>query len=342
MATIALSVVGASAAGNLAGYRRTPQGALLDLLEDRGHKLVERDSPVATHFVALDHNHRSLAMVADKVPRNCRQLVVFEPRVVLPANFTPRVQRQYGQIIPMTPAASGPGHEEVLAWPQRDWRRVPSAATHRVAGTSALINANKLSIIRGSLYGLRRQVIEAFAKTNMPLTLAGANWTRTGRALLIENLRALAYAAINRERIDLSEWARTIRFGPSINHVGIVDDKESVLLAAEFAVVIENSATYVSEKLFDAVIAGCVPLYVGPPLAEFGIPEGIALPIEPNADAFTTAVSSASESTKSAILRTGREWLDRETTHSTWAMPHALERLADTIHHNINEEAANL
>jgi hypothetical protein len=39
----------------------------------------------------------------------------------------------------------------------------------------------------------------------------------------------------------------------------------------KYAIVIENSADFVSEKLFDCVSAGCLVLYVGPNLDEFNI-----------------------------------------------------------------------
>jgi hypothetical protein len=41
--------------------------------------------------------------------------------------------------------------------------------------------------------------------------------------------------------------------------------------------VIENSPDYVSEKLFDVLVHGVVPLYVGPPLEEFGIPSSLVV-----------------------------------------------------------------
>jgi hypothetical protein len=44
----------------------------------------------------------------------------------------------------------------------------------------------------------------------------------------------------------------------------------------------ENEASYVSEKLFDALVYGCIPIYVGPNLEEFGIPQNVAFKIESN------------------------------------------------------------
>ena len=45
---------------------------------------------------------------------------------------------------------------------------------------------------------------------------------------------------------------------------------------------IENSIDYFSEKLFDAIISGVAPIYVGPRLAEMGLPNEIAIECGPS------------------------------------------------------------
>lgn len=331
MAKIALSVVGASAAGDVAGYRRTDHGAVVDLLEARGHEVVDVGIPGATHFVAMDHNRHAFAAIEHSIPRERRVLVVFEPRVVLPANYSPTIQGRYGAVVGMTPVLHNGWETGFLDWPQRDWRALPKKQVDRVPGTTALVNANKLSSIKGSLYGLRRRVIQAFSDQGVPLTLAGPNWLRKGRPLVVENLRAVAYAVANRQAVDLREWATALHLSAGVSHLGRVDDKDEVLLASEFSVVIENSATYVSEKLFDAVITGTVPLYTGPPFASFGIPDGVAVRMGTSASDFPDATRTLSASRKADVLAAGREWLASDEAYNRWAMPAALDRLASTI-----------
>ncbi len=288
----------------------------------------------------MDHNRSSFAAIAPRVPRGRRQLVVFEPQVVLPDNYRRSVRAQYGEILSI--GAEGlTADPAILPWPQRDWREhLTPAGVHR-AGTSVLINANKISMVSGSLYGLRRQVIGAFHRSGMPLTLAGSNWSRRGSQLAIENTRALAYAVLNRQRIDLGEWSRRLPLDGSVHNVGMVTDKQEVLAAHEFAIVIENSANYVSEKLFDALVAGCVPLYVGPPLERMGIPSDVAVQLgrAPRADEFVHAVRSLDSGRKEEILTAGSTWLAGDDCYRTWAMPHALERLANEIHSRIEKES---
>ena len=126
---------------------------------------------------------------------------------------------------------------------------------------------------------------------------------------------------------------------PTIEHLGVVDDKEGVLLRSQFAVVIENSAGYISEKLFDAVIAGCIPLFVGPELSQFGIPNDVVLRMPLRADAFPEAVQALTEAEADAILTAGRRWLASDATWERFAMPQALKRLATAVNDNIEGRA---
>jgi hypothetical protein len=342
MVVIAMSVVSASAAGDLVGYAATDHGGILDELAKLGHRVVEPTSADATHFVAMDHNRGTFSAVESRIPAANRQLIVFEPRVVLPDNYAPRVRHGYGHILSMGAAGSADG--AVLPWPQRDWRTIAEEPGSHLPGTTALINANKISMISGSLYGLRREVIGAFDRAELPLTLAGSNWGRRGRRQLVENGRAFAYAAVNRQRIDLGEWNKGLPLDGTVDNIGIVPDKHRIFLQSEFAVVIENSADYVSEKLFDAMFAGCIPLYVGPELGTLGIPDGVAIQLGATArpDDFIAAVRNLSAAQKSAVIQAGREWLAEESSYQTWAMPNALRRLASAIDTNINKGSESL
>lgn len=330
VATLAINALGATATGDIAGFEAIEAGILIRFLRELGHRVVEPDSPEATHFVSLDHDRRAFGAVAARVAVDRRILVVLEPRVVKPVNYRRKTQARYGTVFAFTRHA-GPG-TVALPLPQHDWRERPVGHAVRRPGTTVLINSNKLSSIPGSQYGLRRKVIQAFSDENLPLILAGSGWLRRGRALFLENLRAIAYAMLNRELPLLSEWAVPLRLGPSVEHIGKVDDKEAVLLTCEFVAAIENSRTYVSEKLFDAVFAGCVPLYVGAPLASYGIPSAVAVELPSSAAAFVAAVRTLTTQEKDAVLAAGRQWIASDEVYNTWAMSKAMRRLADEIH----------
>jgi hypothetical protein len=61
-------------------------------------------------------------------------------------------------------------------------------------------------------------------------------------------------------------------FFPKQISISAIDNKFDILTNSDFHLVIENSSTYVSEKLLDALISGAVPIYIGPDLKPYGIP----------------------------------------------------------------------
>jgi hypothetical protein len=55
------------------------------------------------------------------------------------------------------------------------------------------------------------------------------------------------------------------------NFLGPSNNKRETLQKYRYAIVIENSADFVSEKLFDSISGGCIAIYTGPLLKHFGI-----------------------------------------------------------------------
>ena len=89
-----------------------------------------------------------------------------------------------------------------------------------------------------------------------------------------------------------------------------MDSTVDTMRRYEVAVVIENEPTYVSEKLFDALAAGCIPVYVGPPLGDYRIPQHIAVQVPPDASAVLGAVEQVLRSNLNARRSLIREYLD--------------------------------
>jgi hypothetical protein len=61
-------------------------------------------------------------------------------------------------------------------------------------------------------------------------------------------------------------------FFPKQKSISAIENKFDVLTNSDFHLVIENSSNYLSEKLLDALVAGAVPIYIGPDLKPYGIP----------------------------------------------------------------------
>jgi hypothetical protein len=92
-------------------------------------------------------------------------------------------------------------------------------------------------------------------------------------------------------------------------------------------VVIENSIDYMSEKLLEAIAAGSIPVYVGPPVTEFGIPAELVVQVNPDLQSVNEGVSRALKLDYESWAKSCEMWLSPETKGS-WS----LQRFWNCVH----------
>jgi hypothetical protein len=192
-------------------------------------------------------------------------------------------------------------------------------------------------LIKGSLYSLRRDVVEAVA-ANFPdfnVSLAGTSWARGRKYILESNLRSLFLALLSGNFPDLKGFSRRVKSYPNLKLVGPVDDGLDFLSRATFAIVIENEATYVTEKLPNAILAGCVPIYCGPKLENFEIPSGVCIQVDARPRSFVEAIEKVTPEVADAVKKAGQEWLMNPQTAEKYSYDSAMTNLADRIIQNV-------
>ena len=124
-----------------------------------------------------------------------------------------------------------------------------------------MISANKISPNGSGNYELRRTL--AKHQKDSRLQIFGELWRSSLSAKLRYRLGVLRFALVSRSDFSLRAIMNDT-FSRYPNTFGEVEDKHAILKDAKFSVVIENSGDYVSEKLLDSLIEGCIPVYVGP------------------------------------------------------------------------------
>lgn len=328
MAVIGVFIPGVAEHETLVSSKDDQLGTLASQLRQLGHEVVPISSDSATHFLSFDHHHKNFKLYSKRIPLRNRILVVQEPLVVQPSNYSKRVRRGYGHVLALTPAAGVTS----TPWPQLNWPKMATLCeNYSEPGTLVMINTNINSFLPGSRYGLRRSVANAFARGGVKINLAGAGWQLKDWQLLKQNLVGIAYAAINGFVPRILQWNSGVVSSKNLNLAGKVKDKQQYLLGFDFAVVIENSSDYISEKLFDAIFAGCIPLYHGPKLSAFDIPEGIAIELPNQPQAFVEAYANTNSAKKRAMRSAARAWLSKPETIQKWAGPGATKCLVDEI-----------
>ena len=85
----------------------------------------------------------------------------------------------------------------------------------------------------------------------------------------------------------------------------------------KFALVIENELSYMSEKLFDAFFAGCIPIYIGPDIAHYGIPKGLVIQCKPTVTSLIEGFEVAKRTNFEDYQEQLEHWLKSESTKNS-------------------------
>ncbi len=277
-------------------------------LETGGHEVVDmRNRPARIDSLVVFNAQRGVRQLLShyRLEPSRRALILMEPRASLPSLY----RREYLDLFPHTFAASRHWSASIggrsFLWPQDV---TPERFTGERSADVTMLCANKRSAVHGSLYGLRRSVIRVLDSSDVKLALYGEGWHVGRTENLMRGSRAIAKALAARCNPSIQEALGNTGLRP-LSWRGYLPSKSEGLAAAPISIVIENSADYVSEKLFDAVRHGRVPIYVGPQLAPYSIPPNIAVSVPPDARQVKAAVLRAMESGGQAIVDRGREWL---------------------------------
>jgi hypothetical protein len=170
-----------------------------------------------------------------------------------------------------------------------------------------------LSLTRGENYSLRRQAINGVPE----LDLYGYQWNNSFYEKLKTFSIELKKYVFKFNLLRIKEVKHYFRYYN--NYLGEVDDKRSVLSMYKYCLVIENSSDYLSEKLFDALLSGCIPIYVGPDLAKYEIPRNLFLQAEPNLDDIRFKINEAKKIDYNEWVENLNNWLSESTTYENWS-----------------------
>lgn len=308
-----------------------PWPSLLEPLR-QSHDIVPVDQ--AQGMVLINHQWGPLRDARRAgIARERLAMIMLEPDATLPEHGNRQIMQRYGLLLCGSPRWAAQVGGEAFPWPQtlQDPRGgVDLNLPFRYRAT--MVAGEKRSGLNTSQYGLRRRTLRACSDLGITMGLAGPGWevtfaSRVTRAATV-SARGLAFRP---RHLSLSEAFGGTRL-TGIDYAGPVGDKFAFMRQAPIAVVIENSRDYISEKLIDAVVAGVAPLFVGPPLSEFGFPDDIAIAVAPSADAIASAISDLSHDRIESCISAGQAWL---------ALPGSAESEAHRVFTNLGARLAS-
>ena len=102
----------------------------------------------------------------------------------------------------------------------------------------------------------------------------------------------------------------------------------------KYAIIIENEADFVSEKLFDAIAAKCVPIYVGPDLSKYKKLSRCIIQLEPNLNKIVDFFKNNNEKlylNKKAFINNQNNYL---TDINNFSLENTSKKIAKIINSN--------
>jgi hypothetical protein len=272
-------------------------------------KLVSTPAEDPELIICVDVDWSALKLVRSMRRRNVTTvLIASEPRVVVPLNSHPKVLKEFDKVLQI----GRPGQLPLLPWPQHPFKN-PVTVQKQDLGKAILIQSRKYSFVKGQLYSLR----VLLASSDKRVFVVGRGWAETwyrtlGR--LIVELGKTLRAGVS---ID---WQTCISgFKIPINLLGPAESKNFAMQEFKVAVVIENSQEYMSEKLFDALVGGCIPVYVGPDLGTFGIPPTLYVSADATLESVKRGISAALEVDYVTWQNQVKDFLADEKTRELWS-----------------------
>ena len=254
-------------------------------------------------FLVLDPRKSDLKLVKKK-SQKLRVAVLLEPPVVLPTNSSPDNFKDFDLVFELgrLPDDVPEGHI-ALPWPQEIEISPDFHNTNRKKEI-AMVCGNKFSFVPGELYSLRRKLIKGLDKK---IDLYGTGWREKRIATLIKVAKSAVFALINGRFSPTA--ASTLMLATPKNFIGQPKEKLLKIQDYQSSLVIENWESYFTEKLFDALKAGCLPIYVGPPLEKIGIPEGFAIQAPSNYSELADLISRSDHKLDDSKRKEIMAWL---------------------------------
>jgi hypothetical protein len=263
------------------------------------------------------------------VPKNRRILILWEPKIVNPVTYSKKTLDNYGKIFtPSVDWAEKIGAESFF-WPQLDLKiHKPNFNNwDQRINKASIVLANKFSACRGELYSLRREI--AFKTQDQDLLdLYGSKWNLG----VIYDFRHYFGNLLRTPWNDISALSCRYLMRKFRNFRGLSEDKFKTMENYSISVVIENSADYVSEKLFDSISSGAITIYVGPDLEKYGISGDSAIQTEASAEEVIKVVRNLQSKTINDQREIARkQYNSLLNTADDWECNFVLTKLAHDI-----------
>ena len=272
-------------------------------------------------LVCIDVKRSEISKLRKYLESKVSILIRQEPRIVCPSNYDDKIISYFDNVLDLGRPSNF--SNQFLHWPQF-WPIKCFTDSPRYEGKVILVSGNKISFIKGELYSLRRQCIRYIPS----IAHYGTRWDIS----FMEKLKEILVVSLDTLKAGILPNYGSLKsfFEVYQNWLGSPLDKIECISRYKYSLVIENSADYLSEKLFDAFFGGTIPIYVGPSLDVYGIPSNLVIQCSPDFESVKEGISKAYKINYDSWREDVQKFLELPKTRSTWE--------AHVVHGRILEE----
>ncbi|PIT83948.1 hypothetical protein COU37_05700 [Candidatus Micrarchaeota archaeon CG10_big_fil_rev_8_21_14_0_10_45_29] len=277
------------------------------------------DSAHAIVFFEIPPTTNQYFTQAANSPLSCKMYsLLYEPPTIHPKNSDTSLHAPFKKILTwndnLVDGKKYIKNNFTMPFLQKEKIHLPSAQFSK-RKLLCMVSANKYSSLPGQLYTMRTKAVRFMEKFHpVDFDLYGIGWQApVFHSPLLQALqvnRAMRTLA----RLPLSPFniKKTLVY-PS--YKGEIKSKKEAMSGYRFCICYENQENvpgYITEKIFDAFIAGCVPIYLGAPNIEKYVPKNCFIDMRDfkNFEEMHARISSIGEKEFSSYLKNIEKYLN--------------------------------
>ena len=323
---------------------------LNNALKDLGFK--ESEVLDSDYLIFVNYNKKVLQKFKNIAKIDTKLILIrLEPLAVLPIQYTKKIEEEFDLIISPGMKVTHAQKSEFIEWPYRynfnpskpniekiDVRSIVNQAVRDGIfdfkqwalrdNALVLIAANKVSPTSSSNYRIRRRIARSMNKSE--LNVYGALWSDTKLQLLSHRIRIFLFALRTGYIPNIFEIYGNF-FTKYKNFISEPINKHDVNKKYKFSLVIENSDLYCSEKLFDAMINGSIPIYIGPKNSELNLPDNLYLSCNGSVLEIQNLMTSLSQNECDGMLNSMKVFLQSKDFLIGWQSENVYQKIAKKI-----------
>lgn len=309
------------------------ESGIIEALESRNFTLLPENSQKVDLLIFFDFSIKDTWKLWKLRKIKKRALITVEPKSVNPWQHKRLIRALFSKVF-----VTSPLHVQHIDDFYFDWywekpyvENLSMIKWGLRQSKIALLNANKFSFSKTSLYKSRTKLVKKFLNLGFSVDVAGDLWRENIWTHFFRQLKRFIFSILNFEVPYLKNFYFPLKSNPKLQILGKVGNTHEFYNNYKFALVVENDSKYISEKLFNAIESGCLPLYLGPKLELFKIPNEVALSIK-DVDLENFSFYLSQNTYTSQILEAGKKWLDDPATRHYWSIEAMVTRLSSEIY----------